>query len=75
MDLAQQSGQVRAQKGFCSLPCQEIFNAEPDKQTRQEAVTLALSEKTWPNEQHAGFGLFVGSKDEINFKEWGGGHS
>ena len=75
MDLAQQSGQVRTQRGFCSLPCQEIFNAEPKKQVQQEAVIQALSDKKWPIEQHAGFGLFVGSQDEMNFKEWGGGHS
>lgn len=74
MDLAQQSGQARMQRGFCSLPCQEIFNAEPAKQIQQEVVIQALSEKKWPIDQQAGFGLFAGSQDESNFKEWGGGH-
>lgn len=67
--------QAQALQGrcFCSLPCQHIFNLEPEKHRAQAANSAQRHAWTMPASQGVDGGLFDGSQDERNFQEWNGG--
>jgi len=58
---------------FCSLPCQHIFNLEPEKHSAQAAYSLQRHAWSMPVTQSSDSGLFDGSQDQHNFEEWNGG--
>lgn len=58
---------------FCSLPCQHIFNLEPEKHSAQAAHSLQRHAWSMPATQSSDSGLFDGSQDQHNFEEWNGG--
>ena len=65
--------QAKSHQGryFCSLHCQHIFNREPDKHQQQ----AHWNTQTWnpiPHLLDADVGMFPGSDDDNNFKEWNG---
>ncbi len=65
--------QAKSHQGryFCSLHCQHIFNLEPEKH-RAQSHWNTQSWNPIPHLLDADVGLFPGSEDETNFKEWNG---
>jgi len=75
MDGAHALAQAQSLKGrcFCSLPCQQLFNLDADKHSAQAASSAQRHGWSLPAKQAVDSGLFDGSQDEHNFKEWNGG--
>lgn len=71
--VALKQAQTLQGRCFCSLPCQQIFNLDPDKHSAQAAQGLQRHAWVMPAAHAVDSGLFDGSQDEHNFQEWNGG--
>lgn len=73
INRTQAQAQAKSHQGryFCSVHCQHIFNLEPEKHQLQ-AHWNTQSWSPIPHLLDTDVGLFTGSADEKNFKEWNG---